>query len=431
MGMDTPRKGVVVLVGIGVLVGSLTVARFRDESDEAAAAAEVEVLQMATAEQVDAFGRELMEQLRQDTVPQGVIDWAVLAGRTLPEGASAEARRGFIEGVEQGASENDLLLQLRQRMMVGDRMNYRGVAQRGEHPVARFRLIMATGGVNFFDFLLAIRDGQPRIVDFFQLSGGRWQSEGVADMFRGAFIEGPGALQRAMGQENPLIEHAVDIGNLGQLIQAQNVEGALSLYAGLPEAVRHHRVVFGLAIDATTLLPLEDPRRLTLLDEFEETFPNDPAASARLLDAHFEREQWDAVHADLDALNGAFPDSYWLTLRARVLLLQGRESDAKAEAARAVELEPGLLETHDAMLIVALATGDVEVASTAARILRDEHGVRFERIATNPAYAGVMDLPSMQPRPQAPPEQPASELPSDPQPSPTTTPTPSPEEASP
>lgn len=426
MSMDTPRKGVVVLVGIGVLVGSLTLARYRDESDEAAAAAEVEVLQMATAAQVDTFGSELMTQLQQDTVPDGLIDWAVLAGRTLPEGASAEARSGFIEGVEQGAAENDLLQQLRQRMAVGDRMNYRGVAQRGEHPVARFRLIMATGGVNFFDFLLAIRDGQPRIVDFFQLSGGRWQSEGVADMFRGAFVEGPGALGRAMGQQNPLIEHAMEIGNLGQMLQAQNPEGALTLYAGLPEEVRHHRVVFGLAIDASTLLPLNDPRRLTLLDEFEETFPNDPAASARLLDAHFEREQWEAVHADLDALNEAFPDSYWLTLRARVLLLQGRQADATAEAARAVELEPELLETHDAMLIVALATGDTDVANTAARILRDEHGVQFERIATNPAYAGVMGLAAMQPRPQAPPDRLPSHIPV-----PTQLPTPSQEQATP
>ncbi|MFT5357031.1 MAG: hypothetical protein ACI9KE_004261 [Polyangiales bacterium] len=406
MSMDTPRKGVIVLVGIGVVVGSLTVARYRDESDEAAAAAEVEVLQMATAEQVDTFGRELMDQLEQNTVPEGVIDWGVLAGRTLPEGASDEARLGFIEGVEQGAAQNDFLQQLRLRMEAGDRMNYRGVAERGEHPVARFRLIMATGGVNFFDFLLAMREGQPKIVDFFQLTGGRWQSEGVADMFRGAFIEGPGAMERVMGERNPIIEHAEDIGNLGQLIQAQNPQGALALYAGLPEAVRHHRVVFGLAIDATTLLALDDPRRLTLLDEFEATFPNDPAAAARLLDAHFERQQWDSVHADLDALNEAFPDSYWLALRARVLLLQGRQAEATTEAARAVALEPELLETHDAMLIVALATGDTDMADAAAQTLRDDFGVRFELIADNPDYAGVMALGSMQPRPQAPPASP-------------------------
>lgn len=408
MGMDSSKKRIALSVGVGaaVVIGSLALGRYRDASDEAqaAASAEVEVLQMATADQVDTFGRALITDLENNTLEDGVIDWAVLAGRTLPQGANAATRREFIEGVEQGASENDLLRQLRRRMETGDRLNYRGVAQRGEHPVARFRLIMATGGVNFLDFLLAIREGEPKIVDFFQLSGGRWQSEGIADMFRGAFIDGPGALQRAMGQRSPLIDRAEDIGNLGQMIQSQNPEGALQLYAGLPEDVRHHRVVFGLAIDASTLLPLDDPRRLVLLDEFEATFPNDPAASARLLDAHFEREQWSAVHADLDALNEAFPDSYWMTLRARVLLLQGRQADAVAEAARSVELEPGLLETQDAVLITALATGNLEAADRAAQILRDTHGVRFELIADNPDYAGVMELPSMQPGAESPSE---------------------------
>lgn len=330
------------------------------------------------------------------------IDIEALAGRSLPAEATEAQRNGFTAGVADGASESPSLLQ-QLHMQVhrgGDRIEFRGVAERDGHPVARFRQIMAQGGVNFYDFLVAEHPdtvapepgGIPaRAVDFFSLTAGRWQSEVVADLFRRGVLEEPNAAERAMGQDNPVADHGEAIGAMADLLRQERFEEALAHYDTLPSSVQQLHVVFGMRVDAAA--SAGDPARyLRVLDEFAEHFPDDPAIRVRMLDAHFEREQWDEALEDLRVIRELFDDPYWLASEAQIAMEQGQPARSLEIAERMVEEDPSLVEGPDLALLAALALGQQDKAARYAALLRDEYGVSPEQLRGQPGYEGLAEL---------------------------------------
>lgn len=330
------------------------------------------------------------------------VDIRALAGRSLPEEATDAQRESFVAGVAQGAAESPgLLAQMHMQIhRGGDRVEFRGVAERDGHPVARFRQIMGQGGVNFYDFLVAehpdeVRPepgGVPaRAVDFFSLTAGRWQSEVVADLFRRGVLEGPNPLQRAMGEDNPVADHGDAIGTMADLVREERFEEALAHYDTLPSSVQELHVVFSLRVDAAA--STDDPARyLRILDEFAERFPEDPAIRVRMLDAHFERRQWDEALADLRAIRELFDDPYWMASEAQIALEQEEPARALAIAEEMIEADPSLVEGPDVALVASLALGQRQQAAEYAALLRDEYGVSLAQLQQMEGYEAIAEL---------------------------------------
>ncbi len=330
------------------------------------------------------------------------VDIRALAGRKLPAEATAAQRRDFVAGVADGAAESPSLLEQLHLQVHrnGDRLEFRGVAQRDGRPVARFRQIMGQGGVNFYDFLVAEHPegvspepgGVPaRAVDFFSLTAGRWQSEVVAELFRRGVLEGPNAMQRAMGQDNPLTDHGDAIGTMADLVREERYEEALAHYDALPSSVQQLHLIFSLRVDAAAAA--EDPARyLRILDEFAEHFPEDPAIRVRMLDAHFERGQWDEALEDLRAIRALFDDPYWMASEAQIALEQDQPARALEIAEQMMEADPSLVEGPDLALVASLALGHREEAARYAALLRDEYGVSLGLLQSMEGYEGLADL---------------------------------------
>jgi len=330
------------------------------------------------------------------------VDIEALAGRSLPTEATEAQRNGFTAGVVDGASESPSLLEQlhMQRHRGGDRIEFRGVAERDGHPVARFRQIMGQGGVNFYDFLVAEHPetvapepgGVPgRAVDFFALTAGRWQSEVVADLFRRGVLEGPNPAERAMGADNPVADHGEAIGTMADLLREERFEEALAHYDTLPSSVQQLHVIFSLRVDAAASAG-DSARYLRILDEFAEHFPDDPAIRVRMLDAHFEREQWDEALEDLRAIRALFDDPYWLASEAQIAMEQGQPARSLEIAERMLEEDPSLVEGPDLALVAALALGQREKAARYAALLRDEYGVSLEQLQAQPGYEALAEL---------------------------------------
>ncbi|MBO6940984.1 MAG: hypothetical protein JJ863_38775 [Deltaproteobacteria bacterium] len=329
------------------------------------------------------------------------IDVRAIAGRSLPAEASAAQRAGFVHGVADGASEGPgLLEQIQMAAQRGDRIHFQRVAERDGRPVARFRQILAAGGVNFYDFLVAEHPadapaepgGVPaRGVDFFTLTAGRWQSEVVADLFTQGVLEGPGPLQRAMGQDNPITDHGDAIKTMADLVRAQRFEDALAHYDSLPTSVQRLHIIFGLRVDAAANVD-DSARYLRILDEYAGHFPDDPAIRVRLLDAHFEREQWDEALEDLRVIRELFDDPYWTASEAQIALKRDQAEHALELAESMIEADPSLVEGPDTALMASLQLGDTEKAARYAALLRDEYGIRLTLLENLPGYEGLREL---------------------------------------
>lgn len=330
------------------------------------------------------------------------IDVRALAGRNLPAEATAAQRNAFVAGVADGASESPgLLAQLHRAVhQQGDRLQFRGVAERDGHPVARFRQILGQGGVNFYDFLVAehAADAPPepggvpaRAVDFFALTAGRWQSEVVAELFQRGVLDGPNPLERAMGQDNPVTDHGDAIGTMADLVRAERFEEALAHYDALPSSVQRLRLVFGLRVDAAAAAG--DPARyLRILDEFAEHFPEDPAIRVRLFDAHVEREQWGEAREDLRVIRELFADPYWIASEAQIALKRGEPARALELAEAMMEADPSLVEGPDTALLAALQMGDAAKAAHYAAVLRDDYGIPLAHLEGLEGYEGLAEL---------------------------------------
>jgi len=387
-----------------VVAGTAFVLSVGDGGGDRSAAAGPDALPLADEDLTETWGT-YVDGLVGSPAPSRRLDEAIdiraLAGRSLPAEATEAQRSGFVQGVADGASESPgLLMQIHRAAQRGDRIHFQGVAERDGQPVARFRQILAQGGVNFYDFLVAehAEDSAPepggvpaRGVDFFSLTTGRWQSEVVADLFRRGVLEGPNPLERAMGQDNPLTDHGDAIGTMADLVRQERFEEALTHYDSLPSSVQQLRIIFGLRVDAAA--SAGDPARyLRILDEFAGHFPDDPAIRVRLLDAHFEREQWDEALEDLRVIRGLFDDPYWSASEAQIALERGQPQHALELAETMIEEDPSLVEGPDTALMAALALDDTDKAAEYAALLRDEYGIRLTILEGLPGYEGLRGL---------------------------------------
>ncbi len=393
--------GALVFLVIGGAVFMLSVG---ERGADSSAAAGPDALPLADEDLTETWGT-YVDGLLNSPAPsrrlEEAIDVRAVAGRSLPAEATAAQRAGFVHGVADGASEGPgLLMQLHMAAQRGDRIHFQRIAERDGRPVARFRQILSEGGVNFYDFLVAehAEDATPepggvpaRGVDFFTLTAGRWQSEVVADLFTQGVLEGPGPLQRAMGQDNPITDHGDAIGTMADLVRNHRYEEALAHYDSLPSSVQRLHIIFGFRVDAAA--KADDPARyLRILDEYAGHFPDDPAIRVRLLDAHFEREQWDEALEDLRVIRELFDDPYWTASEAQIALKRGQPARALELAESMLEADPSLVEGPDAALLAALQLGDTEKAAHYAALLRDEYRIRLTLLENLPGYEGLREL---------------------------------------
>lgn len=339
-------------------------------------------------------GEQLVGQLTTpypDDDLRGLMRLDRIAARSLPETAPLRERAAFVRGIaEHAASEPNLLEQLRDHATRGDELTVR-LAHRDDLPVARVRHVFADGGIAFYDFLFGETDEGARVVDFYAMSMGRWQSEVVADLFVRSGLDDSSGVDRLLGAGNPVTDHAEAMSGFLTLVREERFEEALAAFDALPAEVRQLRFISTLGVEAASQAD-GGARFLEVLDAHAERFPDDPGVQIRLFDAHFARQEWSEALSALDQVRAEFPDPYWLASEAQVERRRGNYARAIELAQRVMEEEPGLASGPDAGLVAALATGDTESARRFARALRDDHGVDLTVMAADPLYAGVRDL---------------------------------------
>lgn len=387
------RRGLVGIASLAAMTVAMVVVRqaSRPPAPEAPA-----TLSLADEATVRAFGERLEEQFLLPTPEDdlhGMVDLVQLTMRAAAEESGAR-RAEFFQGVEASASGQSGILEQLHRMVQDDGLIiFRGVAMRDGHPVARFlQMFGGESGVSFFDLLIAQSDDGPRVVDYFQLMNGRWQSEMVREWYIAGVVNAPSALQRAMGERNAVVDNVAQIQEIGAASRAGEFERVLGLVEALPEELQRSKLMMSMRMDAASRLP-DRERYLAILDEYTQLAPDDPSVRVRLFDAHFQREQWDAALVDIESLRTLFPDPYWDSTEADVAMASGDHERALELAERTRRDDPWLLEASDTALLASLALGRTDRAIHHALTLRDRFTVDLEGLAQDPGYEGLAALP--------------------------------------
>jgi hypothetical protein len=329
-----------------------------------------------------------------------LIDVEAMAQRRMPQGLSAAERRGVLRGVQMASRDFALVRTIETELARGGVYQYRVTAERDGRPVARFRLLPAAGGVSFHDYVVGrSAAGDLRVLDVFTMVSGEYLSESMNGLLA-ATLGDRDLLARVLGGRSEFVSDLPQLQRMAELVEAGNAEGALALYDSLSEPARHERTFFLLRVRAASLLG-DDARYLAVLADLEATFPGDPGANANLLDAYFLRRDWIRCQRALAALSSEFRDSYWDVLRARALLGAGDLAAARAAADRVVASEPDLIDGHDVVLAVSLASSDLARANEALEVLVARFAVDPSVLAAQPGYERVVELPAYRAAAQA------------------------------
>lgn len=327
-----------------------------------------------------------------DSELHGIIAWKQLVARGLPDSVSARDQLQFARLFAQESAEIQNVFEvLRQGAVFGDDVSFRGVERRDGIPVARIRWIFADGGATFLDVVFGEVDDVPRILDFFALGNGRWQSDVVAELYLQQIAAAPGRLETMMGATHPFTENAEAIKELGTLVRQELYPQALGVFDGLPADAQEIRAVFVLGLIAAKEAG-EGERHLELLDRYVALFPEDPGSRVDLFDVHYDRAEWDEALTQLDAIRTDFDDPYWTTLEARIELQRGNPERALSLARSVMDEDPSLIDGPDVALGAAVELGQIDEARRMFVLLRDQHQAGLEHLATLPDFDGLDEL---------------------------------------
>jgi len=307
---------------------------------------------------VDDFGKQIETWVNTSSVApfRARFDLEAAADRALAnQQMNAEFRRGFL----RGASERfDLFEQLRQ--VSGYR--YLGARSQPDGHILVFRLLPRDGGVNYHEWLVQQRPDGWRVIDFFNHIGGEWLTVAWNRLLQPVLVDAKKSRLRRWwdrwrGNVDPEQQLLQMLGQVDQLLRAQDFAGALRLLEAAPEPLRHQRIFLAARLNCSLNVSDEAYERTAAV--IEAHFPDDPSFELALFDHYFNKERYPrALHA-LDIVAGrVFNDAYIQYLSGLVLLKMKREGDAKAAFEASVAREPTLQEPYWQLTELAMSAQD-------------------------------------------------------------------------
>lgn len=346
----------------------------------------------ATAAEAEAFGALLESMLH--TSPElasPLFDADETARRALPDGLTYVEEQQLLAAFREGLVESTLT-QIQSELAGGGAYDFRGVAERDGFVVARFRMLLATQGIAFHDYIVARNGaGDVRAIDIHLMVTGEYLSQTLAAAVDAVRAAEPGFVERIQGEQNVRTQDLPKLEEMRAALDRGDPHGALRAYDAMSETSRRDRLVMLLRVQAAGLL--DEATYLSAIEDLRVTFPDDPAANIQLLDAYYMRQEWTKLLQVTDAMDRAYPDPYWDVMRARAHHGAGEFEQARAAVDRAVAAEPDLLDVQDALLLVALAQGDQETAQATLMTLVLQFDIDPVLLAEQPGYEGVRALP--------------------------------------
>lgn len=271
------------------------------------------------------------------------FDFDAFLERSIPGVAMpAKARTAFQTGFTKGMANT--WTTLANQSKDGTQFTYRRNVQVDGLPAVQLRLLYFDGGYDFMEFAIARNArGELRVVDILDVGMGSVRSA-EARLTLLPLIErsGAGVLKRVFSTSAPILEHLASLKQMNEALVLGRPAETVTLWKGLPEAVRDHRLPLATYVNALSMLDDSAAYRQALV-HFITLYPDDPANQMRALDLPLTAKDWAACLKAIEAVERRVGrDAAFDLIRADVMRADGKPGEARKLLEAATTLEPRL-----------------------------------------------------------------------------------------
>jgi hypothetical protein len=247
--------------------------------------------------------------------------------------------------------------------------------------------------LNYHEVCLARRGGEPRAVDIYVHLSGERLSETMQRMIL-TMSPPPDAsiLSRLRGPDREMMANLQTLKEMTQAVRGGDSARALELYRALPERLQRTKAILLIRLMAAQRLGEEE--QLAAIDDFRESFPDDPSLHLVSLDALVLRKQFSEAHQAMTRLDEAVGgDPYLVGVRGNLYVMEGKFDQAETLATLLLAKDSRDLGAHWLQASIALARKDHPRTAELLTKIRDELGVPLNDLEQIPEYADFVNSP--------------------------------------
>lgn len=323
------------------------------------------------------------------SVLDAAIDLDVLGDRTA---AGLNARPEIIAGFKKGLSQQGLGTQIARQLGDGT-CKFLRVRGTPEDRRILFRITHEQGN-NYLEMYLASQnDGEPRVVDLYNMITGELISQTLRRLLLPIVAEAKkGRVARLVKGEADFVKHIDDIQRLSAATYSNQPEEALRIYDSLPESLRNEKVLMlQRMINAARI---DDELYRKAIAEYEALFPDDPSGLLIRIDGLFLSGEYDKLLENLEKLDKEIGGDPYLDLyRGNTYVAKGDKATGKKYLSKLLKAEPENPDSYYALIELALEEEDFKETARLLTLAEKNANVRFDAMDEAPVYAKFLKSP--------------------------------------
>jgi len=313
----------------------------------------------ATTEECQTFGNELESAVAANDAAR-TAELFDLAGQFRRSTADfvgpAEYHAQLRKAAEDDARNDPLVPLLLASVRRGGQVKLLRVHTVDGRPRALVRYIGPRGSVDYVDFLPA-RTGDGRLVAEDMHIAGNGELASVTlrrPQLKIAAEQKQGPPGHPPSNSRVWVSHIPKLNAMYRQCIDRKYAQAVATYKSLPAEIQTDKTIYLRYLWAAEAV--SDTEFLLALDGFRRQFPTDPALDFQNIDYYRLMRNFDAAFKTIDkAENSIGGDPYLNALRAQMLVKAWRFKEARVEADKAIEHEPGLTHGYWGRIDVAVA----------------------------------------------------------------------------
>ena len=313
----------------------------------------------ATADECQTFGNELAAAVAADDAARTaeLFDLAGQFRRSTadfvgPDEYHAQLRKA----AEEDARNDPLVPLLLASVRRGGQVKLLRVHTVDGRPLALVRYIGPRGSVEYIDFVPA-RTGDGRLVAEDMHIAGNGELASVTlrrPQLKIAAEQKQGPPGHPPSNSRVWVSHIPKLNAMYRQCIDRKYAQAVATYKSLPAEIQTDKSIFLRYLWAAEAVG--DTEFLLALDGFRQQFPSDPALDFQNIDYYRLMRNFDAALKTIDKAEQSIGgDPYLNALRAKMLVKAWRFKEARVEADKAIEHEPGLTHGYWGRIDVAVA----------------------------------------------------------------------------
>ena len=344
--------------------------------------------------ELDSLGRAIEEEIAMGVADKldRTLDMEQIFARMMwPHVPDDEEIEDFFNGYNQGVTRDGMNFaeQIVAQWYNTGSLRFLGVRRDSSGTRLLYRFSSPTEGLNYIEFLVGERDGEPVLVDMYTSLLG----ENFSAVMRHSYLQpGSNPLYRLVGKGVNGEELSAALLEIKQMMQAGEYQEILDYYKTLPKSLRLQKLVHIQRIQAAAQLD-DDMQYETILGDAIALFPNDPGIDLMLMDYYTLRGQYDSVLHLVDRLDEQMQDPYLDYQRGSMALEKGKYDQAREYGEKLIAFDSSMVEPYLLMIAIAMYEKDAKALSESLERMQlsGTSDIAFENVESDPDFVWFVE----------------------------------------